>query len=198
MGFFFMELFLKESKIEKYIYCIKIDTIMAKQFKEIAVRELNENVFSAIGDDWMLITAGKPDDFNTMTASWGTLGILWNMPVAICFVRPQRHTFGFTERSDYYTLSFLEEGHRDILQFCGTRSGRDTDKIAETGLLPRVTAKGGVYFEQCRLVLECKKLYSDRIKEDQFIIQNLISKNYPKKDFHKFYIGEIISCLIPL
>jgi flavin reductase (DIM6/NTAB) family NADH-FMN oxidoreductase RutF len=170
---------------------------MGKQFIEKPVKDLNENVFKAIGDDWMLITAGSRDDFNTMTASWGTLGILWHLPIAICFVRPQRHTFGFTEKSDHYTLSFLEEGNRDILQFCGTRSGRDTDKIGETGLVPLETMQGNIYFEQCRLVIECKKLYSDRIKEDQFIISNLIGKNYPKKDFHKFYIGEIISCLVP-
>ena len=169
---------------------------MDKIFKEMPVQDLDDNVFKAIGDDWMLITAGKSDNFNTMTASWGTLGILWHLPVAICFIRPQRHTYGFAEKSDYYTLSFLEEGHRDILQFCGSRSGRDTDKIADTGLIPRETVQGNVFFEQCRLVLECRKLYSDRIKEDQFIVQNLISKNYLKKDFHKFYIGEITSCLL--
>lgn len=171
---------------------------MDKIFKEMPVQDLDDNVFKAIGDDWMLITAGKPDDFNTMTASWGTLGILWHLPVAICFIRPQRYTFGFAEESDYYTLNFLEEGYRDILQFCGSQSGRDTDKIAETGLIPRESGQGNVFFEQCRLVLECRKLYSDWIKEDQFIIQNLISKNYPKKDFHKFYIGEITSCLLPV
>jgi len=116
--------------------------------------------------------------------------------VAICFIRPQRYTFGFMEKSNNYTLCFLEDGHRDILQLCGSRSGRDTDKVRETGLIPLVTEQGNLYFEQCRLVLECKKLYSDWIREDQFIINKLIGKNYPKKDFHKFYIGEIKSCLI--
>ncbi len=170
--------------------------MMAGGFRNIPVNELNENVFTAIGDEWMLITAGTADDFNTMTASWGTMGILWHLPVAICFVRPQRHTFAYTEKSDHYTLNFLEQGHRDILQFCGTRSGRDTDKIAETGLIPRVTGKGNVYFEQCRLVVECRKLYSDWLREEQFVVANLIGKNYPHKDFHKFYIGEILSCMV--
>jgi flavin reductase (DIM6/NTAB) family NADH-FMN oxidoreductase RutF len=170
--------------------------MMAKVFTETPVHELNENVFRAIGDDWMLITAGTGDDFNTMTASWGTMGILWHLPVAICFVRPQRHTFGYTEKSDHYTLNFLEQGNRDILQFCGTRSGRDTDKVAETGLIPRLTGRGNVYFEQCRLVIECRKLYSDRLREEEFLVPGLIGKNYPRKDFHQFYIGEIISCLV--
>ena len=168
-----------------------------KEFLETIPGKLNENVFNIIGEEWMLITAGTPDRFNTMTASWGTLGILWHLPVAICFIRPQRYTFEFAESSGYFTLGFLEPGNRDILQFCGSRSGRDTDKIQETGLIPRTTGLGNVYYEQCRLVFECKKLYSDRLKEDSFVLPQLIGKNYPKKDFHKFYIGEIVTCLVP-
>jgi flavin reductase (DIM6/NTAB) family NADH-FMN oxidoreductase RutF len=168
-----------------------------RRFTEITPGKLDENVFNIVGEEWMLITAGRADKFNTMTASWGTLGILWHKPVAICFIRPQRYTFEFAESSEYYTLSFLEPGNREILQFCGTRSGRDTDKIGETGLVPLTTRLGNVYYDQCRLVLECKKLYADHLKEDLFIIPELIGKNYPKKDFHKFYIGEVVSCLVP-
>jgi len=170
---------------------------MSKEFIKIAPDQLKENAFNLIGEEWMLITAGTAENFNTMTASWGTIGILWHLPVAICFIRPQRYTFEFAESSDYYTLSFLEKGNRDILQFCGKHSGRDKDKIKETGLIPVRTDLGNVYYEQCRLVIECKKLYADRINEDSFLFPELIRKNYPKKDFHKFYIGEIISCLIP-
>lgn len=168
-----------------------------REFTEITPDRLDENVFNIVGEEWMLITAGRAEKFNTMTASWGTLGILWHKPVAVCFIRPQRYTFGFAESSEYYTLSFLEPGNREILQFCGTRSGRDTDKIRETGLVPLTTNLGNVYYEQCRLVLECKKLYADRLKEDSFITPELIGKNYPAKDFHKFYIGEVVSCLVP-
>ncbi len=169
---------------------------MSKKFIKTGPDKLNENAFNIIGEEWMLITAGTEKNFNTMTASWGTIGILWNKPVAICFIRPQRYTFEFAESSDYYTLSFLEPGNRDILKFCGSRSGRDRDKIRETGLQPMYTELGNVYFEQCRLMIECKKLYADRIKEDSFILPELIGKNYPNKDFHKFYIGEIVSCLV--
>ena len=170
---------------------------MKKKFVEIPVQELNDNVFRLIGDDWMLITAGKPDHFNTMTASWGTTGILWHLPVAICFVRPHRYTFGFMEDSESYTLCFLEDQYKDILQFCGTRSGKDVDKIAATGLIPITSEKGSIYYQQCKLVLECRKLYSDWLKEDNFLVPGVAGKNYPKKDFHRFYIGEIISCLVP-
>ena len=168
---------------------------MEKKFVNIPVEDLNDNVFKQIGDDWMLITAGSQDNFNTMTASWGSLGILWNRPVAFCFVRPHRYTFSFMEASDHYTLCFLEDPYRDILQFCGTHSGKDVDKVAETGLVPLSTETGNIYYEQCRLVLECRKLYSDWLKENNFMVRDLVGKNYPKKDFHRFYIGEIISCL---
>ena len=91
----------------------------------------------------------------------------------------------------------MEKQYRDILQFCGTHSGKDVDKIAETGLVPLSTVTGNIYYEQCKLVLECRKLYADWLTEDNFMVENLVGKNYPKKDFHKFYIGEIISCLVP-
>jgi len=157
-------------------------------------KKLNKNIFSMMDDDWMLITAGNKESFNTMTASWGTVGILWNKPVAICFIRPQRHTFSFMEKSDFYTLCFFTEKERHILEYCGNLSGRDTDKIRDTGLIPIFTENGAIYYEQARLVLECRKLYSARLEEDNFIVKKIISANYPKKDFHKFYIGEIINC----
>ena len=170
---------------------------MPDSFKEIDPLELDFNAFNLIGEEWMLITAGSKDDFNTMTASWGSVGVLWNLPVAFCFIRPHRHTFGFTESSAYFTLSFLRPGNREILQFCGSHSGRDTDKIRETGLVPLPTERGNVIFGQCRLALECRKIYSDWIREDEFLVPELIRRNYPGKDFHKFYIGEILRCLVP-
>lgn len=166
------------------------------KFSEIHPKELTDNFFHILDDGWMLITAGKRESFNTMTASWGTAGILWNKLVAICFVRPQRYTFGFMEKSDIFTLCFFTEKERDILDYCGSRSGRDTDKIKDTGLKPLFTDTGGIYYEQARLVLECRKLYSDRLREDNFHMPQIIEKNYPTKDFHKFFIGEIVSCLV--
>ena len=162
---------------------------------EVPVTQLTDNIFKLIGDDWMLITAGTKDDFNTMTASWGTCGVLWNRPVAVCFIRPQRYTFQFMEKHDFYTLCFFSEEHREILQYCGSHSGRKVDKIARTGLKPLLTANGNVYFEQARLMLECRKLYADRIDPDRFIIPEIRDSVYPGRDYHKFYIGEIISCI---
>ena len=89
----------------------------------------NENAFDLIGKEWMLVTAGNKEKFNTMTASWGGIGWLWNRPVAFVFIRPERYTHDFIERESRLTLSFYKEEFRGILHFCGTKSGRDVDKV---------------------------------------------------------------------
>lgn len=166
---------------------------MVKNFQTLKPQDIKDNCFQLIGDDWMLITAGDLDSYNTMTASWGSMGVLWNLPVAICFIRPHRYTFQFAEREHYFTLSFFDRKYRDVLRFCGSKSGREHDKALETGLNPIATELGNVTFEQARLILECKKIYADDLKEEKFLIKDLIFKNYPIKDFHRFYIGEVIN-----
>jgi len=167
---------------------------MTSEFKNIDPEQINENAFRLIGKDWMLITAGKRGDYNTMTASWGGLGILWHKPVAFCFVRPNRHTYGFMERYDYYTLSVYPEEFRKTLEFCGAKSGRNVDKIKETGLVPVSGVTGAVYFEQARLVLECRKIYHHDIDPQRFLDPG-IHQNYPIKDYHRMYVGEVLNCL---
>lgn len=165
-------------------------------FKKISPYDLDENVFKLLDKDWMLVTAGVRDDVNTMTASWGHLGIMWNLPVAICYVRPQRHTFAFTNKYPDYTLSFFGEEHRKTLQYCGSRSGRDTDKIRDCGLTVLESDRGNIYYEEARLVLECSKIYQDDMKKSQFVRPEIAEKNYPRDDFHRFYFGEIIEVLL--
>lgn len=129
--------------------------------KELNVKQLPDNFFTAIGKEWMLVTSGDKEHFNTMTASWGCVGWLWNKPVAVIFIRPERYTHEFIEQNETLTLSFLghEEEMRKAYNICGSRSGRDTDKMALTGLKPIATPSGNVTFEQARLTLECRKLY---------------------------------------
>ena len=132
--------------------------------------------------------------FNTMTASWGGLGILWERKVATCFIRPTRYTFEFAERSTYFTLSFFEEKYRKALTYCGTHSGKNTDKVKGSGLTP-VKEKSFIYYEEARLVLACRKIYSHDINPDRFLDPK-IDDMYPQKDYHRMYIGEIVKCLV--
>ena len=96
-------------------------------FQSIDPKQLQENVFSLIGDQWTLITAGTPDHCNTMTASWGGLGVLWRKPVATIYVRPQRYTYTFLEENPYFTLSFFGPQWKKQLAYCGAVSGREED-----------------------------------------------------------------------
>jgi len=159
------------------------------KFKELEPANLKDNPFKMINDDWMLISAGEENNFNTMTASWGGLGIMWFKNVSFVVVRPTRYTFEFMEKYDRYTLSFFEEEYREALTICGTKSGRDTDKVKEAGLTP-VFDNNGVYFQEAKIVMVCKKLYWQDITPDNFL-EDFIHEKYPNKDYHRLYIGEI-------
>ncbi len=165
-------------------------------FREINPTELQENAISLIGKEWMLITAGDLETFNPMTASWGALGFLWNRPVAFCFVRPQRYTFEIIEDAPHFTLTFFDASHRDILNYCGSHSGRDVDKAAATGLTPVAGRTGAVYFDEARLVLECRKLYAQDITEESFVDAAVVGQHYEARDFHRIYVGEIVRALV--
>ena len=161
--------------------------------REISPADIHQNPFTLIDKDWFLLSAGNPVRFNTMTASWGGMGILWNKPVVFCFVRPHRYTYKFMEENEYFTMSFFHEDHRKALNICGKVSGRDTDKMKETGLKPFESPSGSVFYEQSILMLECRKLYYADLIPEHFMAEG-IKTNYPKKDYHRMYIGEIISC----
>ena len=162
--------------------------------KKIDITTLQENAFRLIGKEWMLVTAGTAEHWNTMTASWGGIGILWGRPVAFIFIRPERYTHEFIEQNERLTLSFLGNGHRDILNFCGSHSGRDTDKTVTTGLRPVVTELGGITFEQSRLTLECRKLYKDSLHAENFLDASCLNRWYndqPGGGLHDVYVAEI-------
>jgi flavin reductase (DIM6/NTAB) family NADH-FMN oxidoreductase RutF len=166
---------------------------METGFQTLDPEAVQDNVFKLIGKDWMLITAGTRESFNTMTASWGGMGVLWDKKVCFAFVRPTRYTFEFLEKSEFYTFSFLEEQYRDVLMYCGTKSGRDVNKVIETSLTP-IFGNSTVFFAEARLVMECRKTYVQDITPGNFLDQTM-NEYYPKKDYHRIYVGEIIRCL---
>ena len=157
---------------------------------KITPEKIERNPFDLIGTDWMLITAEKEGKVNTMTASWGGVGVIWNKKVAYIFIRPQRYTKEFVDANDYFSLSVLPEDYRVDLTYLGRVSGRDEDKIARTGL--EVAYENGVpYFAESKYVLICKKLYAQELKGECFIEKDLDGKNYPTKDYHTMYVAEI-------
>ncbi len=99
-------------------------------FKEIPIGSLTFNPFEKIGKEWFLVTAGDENGYNTMTASWGFMGVMWNKNTMTTVIRPSRYTYEFIEKAGLFTVSFLPEEKRPALNFCGSRSGRDFDKAA--------------------------------------------------------------------
>lgn len=159
----------------------------------ITPNDINDT-FKLIGKDWFLITAGTIDKCNMMTAAWGGFGVMWHKNICTIFVRPNRYTKALIDENDYFTISFYGAEHKKMLNYCGTISGKDVDKVTETGLTPVETKNGAVYFEEAVLVIECKKIYYQQINNHNFL-DSAIEKQYPKKDYHTMYMGEIITCL---
>lgn len=162
------------------------------RFSKIKPTDLQIDPVRKIGFEWMLITAGTREKCNTMTASWGGTGFLWNKPVVFIFVRPQRFTLKFLEENDLFTCSFFSNNYRKALNFCGEHSGRDVDKFKETGLTLLEATEGAVTFEEAGFFLVCRKLYYQDLTQDGFLDPSLL-KNYPGNDYHRLYVGEIIS-----
>ena len=158
---------------------------------KINIAELSCNPFDLISKQWMLISAGTEEKWNTMTASWGALGVVWGKPSATCYIRQSRYTKEFIDNSEYYTLTFLQDGHRDALSLMGSKSGRDMDKMHGSGLTPTFI-DGQPTFEEASLVLVCRKRgVTDIALSD--MDGEVVSKWYGDGDCHTMYIGEIVA-----
>lgn len=162
--------------------------------KEINIRELKDNFVKMISNDWALLSAGTKENFNTMTVSWGGIGELWGKDVCFVFVRPQRYTFEFMEQNDFFSLSFFGGEYKKELGICGSKSGRDIDKIAETGF-SAIDLQNAVGYEQAKVNVVLKKLAYQDMKPDGFIDESIMN-NYANNDFHRVYVGEIVKVVV--
>ena len=165
-------------------------------FKEIAPEDLMLKPFTKIGKEWMLITAGADAEHcNTMTASWGAMGVMWGKNAVTVYIRPQRYTKEFVDREETFTISVLGEAYRKALNFCGTVSGKGIDKITEAGLTPYFV-DGTAGIQEADMIMVCKKMYHDTIKPECFDEAENDTKWYPQKDYHTMYIAEIQKVLV--
>lgn len=147
----------------------------------------------AIDQEWSVLTAGKKENFNAMTISWGGLGTLWNKPVVTVYVKPIRYTYDFMENNDYFTISFYDEEYRGDLTILGTKSGKDLDKVALTRLTPE-SLINAVSFKEANLTLVCKKKYFQDL-DVRNIPQFAVDKWYKAEPVHRMYIGEVIDII---
>ena len=160
----------------------------------IALPELNLRAFGAWEPGWFLLTAGvnAPGKFNSMTVSWGALGVLWGKPLAVVVVRPQRYTRKFMDELDTFSLCAFSEEYRGALQMLGTLSGRDTPKMKDCALTPiALTQIACPGFAEAELILECRKSYFHDLEPKNFLAP-YIAGNY-RGDFHRVYFGEVLA-----
>ena len=155
-------------------------------FKEISANDIKDNAFDMIGKKWMLVTASDGEKVNSMTASWGGVGIMWGKPVAFVFIRPQRYTKEFVDKAGTLSLTFFDESYRKMLNYMGTTSGRNEDKIAKAGLTTCFSDKTP-YFEEAETALIVKKLYAQEMSSDYLVDKNIDTRWYPENDYHTIF-----------
>ena len=162
--------------------------------KKIAIQDLAANLPNLLEKRWALLTAADGEGCNPMTVSWGGVGRLWNLPVVTVYVRPQRYTKGLMDAEPYFSLTFLPEEKHDAAVFCGAKSGRDVDKVKECGLTVMKDERAP-YFAEGELTFICRKVYEQDMAGECFAYSAVERKNYPGKDYHRMYVGEIVAVL---
>ncbi len=163
--------------------------------KEISVNTFIAKTHDLWSNQWLLLTAGDfaSGEFNCMTVGWGAFGTMWRKPFAQVVVRPTRHTFGFLEKHDTFTLCAFSEKHKKALTLLGSKSGRDGDKIKESGLTPKkASVVAAPVYEETELAIECRKIYWDDFDPSR-ILDASVHELYPLKDYHRIYYGEIVA-----
>ena len=155
--------------------------------------EFNTEIFGLFKKRWGLVTVGDEKKFNTMTVSWGGLGTIWGKPVATVYVRTSRYTHEFMDNYEYFTVSFYPEDKKKILGVLGSKSGRDIDKMHDSGLTP-VKAGESMTFKEAEATIVCKKLFKQRMELSN-IPQDIIEQYYSTDAPHDMYIGEVVAII---
>ncbi|MHB9027036.1 MAG: flavin reductase family protein [Armatimonadota bacterium] len=160
----------------------------------IPIEQLDLQPFTAFGSGGILLVCGEDvGHANPMTIGWGTFGIMWGRPVAVVMVRPTRYTWEFITRAPDFTVNWMPEEWAQALQVCGTKSGRDLDKFAATGMTPVAgAAVNSPVIAESILTLECRTIYRTDLVAEQ-MLDNTLQRLYPAKDFHGIFAGEIVA-----
>jgi flavin reductase (DIM6/NTAB) family NADH-FMN oxidoreductase RutF len=164
-------------------------------FQPVEATELTDNVFKLVGKDFTVITAGDSVSFNSMTAGWGGMGIMFEKPVTWCFLRASRYTLELMKKETTYTMSYFDDKYKEQVLFFGSKTGRNTDKMKETSLTHVSTPSGNSSYKEARLIIECKLTEITTVGPDDFYAQadkDFVIEGYnDAKAYHKLVFGEI-------
>lgn len=185
------------TKSDSIDYSNVIDKSFEDLYKPIAATEIPDNVFKLVGQDYTVITAGTETEYNSMTASYGGWGQLFESPVTWCFLNASRYTLEFIKKEQTYTMSYFPEQFKEQVLFFGSKTGRESDKMKENKLTVVKTPGGNIAYKESRLIIECKLIqitetnpkdfYSEKGKA--FVEKGMKDGN--GKEYHKLVFGEI-------
>jgi flavin reductase (DIM6/NTAB) family NADH-FMN oxidoreductase RutF len=151
--------------------------------------------FQNIGNEWALLSSGDEKHFNAMTISWGSLGFIWQRPVVTVLVRPPRYTHKFMDEFERFSVSFYDRKYRKALNILGSKSGRDIDKTALSGLTPAFV-DGVPTFKEAYLTVIARKIYRGQLESAGFLVPAVDEESYPKKDYHTVYFAELVKTVV--
>ncbi len=163
------------------------------------VRAFRTDIFNLFDQRWAIVTAGTPENFNSMTISWGSMGTIWGAPgqgkpIITVYINPLRYTYQILNDSDRFTVSFFpEERRQDLLQM-GSRSGRNGDRLKGTQLTP-FSEDGYVSYREAELTFACRKLYQQTLDKQQIPAEIAELFYDPDEEAHRMYIGEVVAVL---
>ena len=142
----------------------------------------------------LLVTQAKQGPPNVMAIGWGQVGIIWRKPVFTLLVRPSRYTYGLIEEAGEFTVNIVPSQLKDLVQYCGSVSGRNHDKFKEKGMtaIPSSKIKTPI-IRECILHYECKIIYKNDLISSE-LEPSIVTGFYPNGDFHRLYFGEILAC----
>ena len=162
-------------------------------FKKFSVEEAFEDNGFQWFRDAQLLCAGNKEKSNAMTIGWGGIGTFWQRPALTVYVAEQRYTKKFMDDSEYFTVMSFDVKDSKVLNYMGTKSGRDGDKAQALGLHTAYTANGTPYFTEATMVIECKIMFAAPLDPQHF------KSDVPKKVYgnpasvHSMYIGEVVN-----
>ncbi len=165
--------------------------------REVNPKEYTLDAYHLFDKQKGAIIAGKEGAIATMTIGWGTLGCIWNLPVATAYVRPSRHSYQAVEAEEYFSLCFFGSYTKELV-YLGTATGHKEDKVAKSGLT--IVQDLAPYFAEASTVLICRKLYAQPLDKACFVDGQPIDRFYTKggdlDNFHTTYVGEIVKALV--
>jgi flavin reductase (DIM6/NTAB) family NADH-FMN oxidoreductase RutF len=167
----------------------------AQLFNEISPEDISDNVFTLMGKDFSVITAGNKEQYNSMVGSGGGMGFVFKKPGIWSIFQQSRYTLELILREQTYTISYFPDEYKKQLMFLGSKTGRGNNKMKEVELTSVKTPSGNITFKEARLIFECKLVQVTTPDFNDFYAQEAkewINEMYKDpNEIRKYVFGEI-------